>query len=226
MIFRDREDAGRRLAKLLGGYAKQEMCLVLGVPRGGVVVAFEIAMDLHLPLDIFLSKKLGVPGREELAFGAIAADGERFLDRQLVRSAGISEDQIESISEEAIKKLRAREVRYRGARARPVLEDKTVILVDDGIATGASIYASVCALRLMKPRKLVVAVPVAPNSSCDWLAPLTDEFVCLLSPDSFYAVGQFYRNFDQVEDETVVDLLGRAGDQHADQHTDAGSGSE
>ncbi|HWZ52069.1 MAG TPA: phosphoribosyltransferase, partial [Granulicella sp.] len=210
MIFKDRVDAGRRLAEHLGEFADRPDVTVLGIPRGGVVVAFEIATSLHVALDIFLSRKLGVPGQEELAFGAIAAGDGRFLDEQIIESAGISPAQIDRITAEVRETLNRRAAQYRGDRAPPEIPGRTILLVDDGIATGASIYAAVQALRPMHPAKLVVAVPVAPASTCAWLRNLVDQLVCLYAPVEFHAVGQFYVNFHQVEDEEVVDLLRRA----------------
>jgi putative phosphoribosyl transferase len=209
MIFLDREDAGQQLAKQLETYADAEDVVVLGIPRGGVPVAFEIAHVLHLPLDIFLSRKLGVPGQEELAFGAIAARDGRFLDERIIDATGISDEQIEQITQATKAKLEERAVLYRGERPPLCVEGKTVILVDDGIATGASIYAAIGALRPMKPKKLVVAAPVAPMSTIDWLRSAADHFVVLYAPEHFYAVGRFYERFSQVSDERVVDLLRR-----------------
>jgi putative phosphoribosyl transferase len=210
MIFKDREDAGRQLANRLSTYANRDDVIVLGIPRGGVPVAFEVAQALNLPMDIFLSRKLGVPGREELAFGAIAAGDGRFLDREVIRALGISEPQIERITEKAKETLKQRAELYRGNRGPLKVEDRTVILVDDGIATGASIYAAINALQQMKPAKLVIAVPVAPPNTCNWLRAVVDQVVCISEPEQFYAVGQFYRAFSQVADEEVVDLLQRA----------------
>jgi putative phosphoribosyl transferase len=210
MIFKNREDAGRQLAKQLGEYANREDVTVLGIPRGGVTVAFEVAQALHAPLDIFLSRKLGVPGHEELAFGAIAAGDGRYLDEQVIRAAGISEQQIERITQQVKETLQQRAVLYRGSRPPLQLAGRTVILVDDGIATGASVYAAINALRQMKPGKLVVAVPVAPASTCAWLRTLVDQLICLDEPEKFYAVGQFYESFTQVADEEVKELLRRA----------------
>ncbi len=210
MIFKDREDAGRQLAKRLDDYADREDVTVLGIPRGGVSVAFEVAKALDVPLDIFLSRKLGVPGHEELAFGAIAAGNGRYLDEQVIKAAGITEQQIERITEEVKKVLQDRAVLYRGNLPPLQVAGRTVILVDDGIATGASIYAAINALQQMKPAKLVVAVPVAPASTCAWLKNLVDQLVCLYAPEQFYAVGQFYEDFSQVADEEVKDLLRRS----------------
>jgi putative phosphoribosyl transferase len=209
MIFEDRADAGRRLAEQLKGFADRTDVLVLGIPRGGVVVAFEIAMALHRPLDIFLSRKLGVPGQEELAFGAVADGDGRFLDARLIRAEGISEEQIERITAEVRETLHRRATQYRGDRSAPKLEGQTVLLVDDGIATGASVYAAIRALRQMRLAALVLAVPVAPASSCAWLRREVDQLVCLYAPADFHAVGQFYGNFMQVEDDAVMELLRR-----------------
>jgi len=214
MIFKDRQDAGRQLAKRLMKYAVLGDLTVLGIPRGGVPVAFEIAAALRAPLDIFLSRKLGVPGQEELAFGAVAAGAGRFLDHEIIQAAGISAEQIERITQATRAKLNERARLYRGDQPPISIEGRTVILVDDGIATGASAYAAIQALREMKPKKLVVAVPVAPVSTCNWLRsslrPNTDELVVAHTPAYFYAVGQFYNHFSQTTDEEVVLLLRRA----------------
>jgi putative phosphoribosyl transferase len=211
MIFEDREDAGRRLAKELGEFANRKDVLVLGIPRGGVTVAFEIAQALQLPLDVFLSHKLGVPGQEELAFGAIAAGDGRYLEQRVIRAEGISPEQIERVTIEVKRMLDQRAVLYRGDRPRLQVGERTVVLVDDGIATGASMFAAVSALREMKPAMLLVAAPVAPASTCAWLRRMVDRLVCLYEPQDFYAVGQFYRNFSQVTDQEVIHLLRRAG---------------
>jgi putative phosphoribosyl transferase len=210
MIFENREDAGRQLAKRLEHYANRPNVIVLGIPRGGVSVAFEVASALHVPLDVFLSRKLGVPGHGELAFGAISAGDGRYLDDGIIRAAGISPEQIERVTAEVRQELDRRAVLYRGNRPPLQVAGRTVILVDDGIATGASVYAAIQALRQMKPVMLVLAVPVAPPSTCAWLKTQVDEMVCLDMPDPFYAVGAFYRDFAQVEDQEVIDLLQRA----------------
>jgi len=214
MIFRDRQDAGRQLANQLTSYTDRDDVTVLGIPRGGLSVAFEIAKALNAPLDIFLSRKLGVPGQEELAFGAIAAGGGRFLDKATIRATGVSDQQIETISRAVEETLQQRASLYRGNRPPPNVQGRTVVLVDDGIATGASMYAAISALQQMQPGKLIVAVPVAPASTVHWLSRLVDEFVCLDTPEEFYAVGQFYDNFMQVEDHEVIDLLQRAEKSH------------
>jgi putative phosphoribosyl transferase len=212
MVFSNREDAGRQLANQLTAYSNLENVVVLGLPRGGVPVAFEVASRLHVSLDIFLSGKLGVPGHQELAFGAVALDDGRFLDQEIIRMAGISEEQIEHITRLTRDKLGQRAALYRGGRAPLPVAGKIVILVDDGIATGASIYAAIWALRQMKPKKLVVAVPVAPSSTCEWLRQLVDELVVTYVPNQFYAVGQFYDHFSQVSDTEVISLLRQADD--------------
>ena len=210
MKFRDRVDAGRQLATRLDSYADREDVVVLGIPRGGVSVAFEVARALNAPLDIFLSRKLGVPGHEELAFGAIAANDGRYLDKRVIEAAGISEQQIERVTQNVKNTLQQRALLYRGNRPPLDVTGRIIILVDDGIATGASVYAAINALRQMKPAELVLAVPVAPASTCAWLRPEVDQLVCVHAPEEFYAVGQFYESFPQVEDVEVQDLLRRA----------------
>jgi len=208
-VFRDRQEGGRKLAERLHAYANREDVIVLGIPRGGVPVAFEVARALHAPLDIFLSRKLGVPGQEELAFGAIAMGGTRVLDREIIETVGISEEQIERITAKVKKELERRENLYRGARPPLRINGLTALLVDDGIATGSSMRAAIHALRQMKPARVVVAVPVAPQSTCSRLTNEVDELVCVDTPEDFYAIGQFYEDFSQVADEEVTALLRR-----------------
>jgi putative phosphoribosyl transferase len=210
MTFDNRADAGRQLAKRLEGYARQADVLVLGVPRGGVVVAFEVAVALGAPLDVFLSRKLGVPGQTELAFGAVSARGGRYLDEYILRTAAISTEQVEWITSEVRKELDRRAIVYRQGRSPLNVLGKTVLLVDDGVATGASVYAAIQALRQVLPARLVLAVPVAPAPAWEWLRTVVDEIVCLDLPERFVAVGEFYRDFAQVEDAEVVRLLERA----------------
>lgn len=210
MVFADRVDAGHRLAGKLGAYAKRKDVIVLGIPRGGVPVAFEIAKSLDAPLDVFLSRKLGVPGQEELAFGAVATGGVRVLDREIIDAVGLREKEIEQITEKVKKELERRERVYRGARLPLNLAGRTVLLIDDGIATGSSMRAAIRALRELKPASIVVAVPVAPLSTCNRLRMEVDELVCVHTPELFYAIGQFYEDFSQVTDEEVRDLLQRA----------------
>lgn len=210
MFFDDRRDAGRQLARRLSQYAGDPDIAVLGIPHGGVPVAFEVAQALHAPLDVFLSSKLGVPGNEELAFGALADNNGRILDQSIIRAAGISPEQIEQITESTQKELKEQAALYRNARPDLNLEGKTVILIDDGIATGSSIYAAVQALRQMNPRLLVIAVPVAPPSTCSWLRTRVDSLVVLYAPVHFQAVGEFYKDFSQISDREVIDLLERS----------------
>lgn len=206
-LFMNRADAGRKLAMQLHAYQDRQNTVVLGVPRGGVVVALEVARALNLPLDIFVSRKLGVPGREELAFGAIASGNVRVLDRDIIEGLEITEAQIERVTAAARSELERRELLYRGSRPPLTLEGQTVLLVDDGIATGSSILAAVRALRRLEPARLVVAVPVAPQAACKRLRREVDELVCTETPKFFYAIGQFYDDFSQVTDEQVAETL-------------------
>jgi putative phosphoribosyl transferase len=207
MVFLDRVEAGRALVKRLKAYENQRNVVVLGIPRGGVPVAFEVATQLHASLDVFIVRKLGVPGREELAFGAIASGGLRFLDTEIVEAVGISDVVIELITAKERQELERRERAYRGGRPSLTVEGQTGILVDDGIATGSSMQVAITALRQMKPIRLVVAVPVAPVSTCQRLRREVDDLICVHMPTSFYAIGEFYEDFSQVSDQTVTDLL-------------------
>ena len=209
MIFANRTEAGRSLAWRLEKYADRADVVVVGIPRGGVTVAFEVAEALHLPLDVFLLRKLGVPGHEELAFGAIASGGIRVLDRQMIRALSLPDSEIEIISAREQRELKRHEFAYRGDRLPLPIAGRTVIVVDDGIATGASLLAGIQALRQLRPCKIVVAVPVAPPATCERLAHEVDDFVCVVAPEPFHAVGLFYDDFSQVSDEEVVDLLKR-----------------
>jgi len=212
MVFQNRTEAGRKLAEHLHTYANRKDVIVLGIPRGGVPVAFEVAKALHAPLDLFLSRKLGAPGQEELAFGAIAAGGTRVLDWEIIEAIGISEEQIDQITAKVNKELERRANLYRGARPPLKVEGLTVLLVDDGIATGSSMRAAIHALRQMKPAWIVVAVPVAPLSTCNRLRREVDELICVYSPQDFYAIGQFYEDFSQTADEEVTELLRQAAE--------------
>ncbi len=210
MIFKNREDAGTQLAEKLQVYANREDVIVLGIPRGGVPIACKIAESLNAPFDVFLSRKLGVPGQEELAFGAIGPGGCRYLDQGTVQSVGISPDEIERVARKETKKLQEYSLLFRGDKPPLMLQGRTVLLVDDGIATGASMYASIAALRKMNPTKLIVAVPVAPCDTSKWLKKYVDDLICLHTARDFYAVGQFYEHFPQVTDDEVIHLLRRA----------------
>jgi putative phosphoribosyl transferase len=212
VLFEDREDAGRKLALALQPIQIPQPAIVLGIPRGGVVVAFQVACAFGLPLEILLSAKLRVPHIPELAFGAIVAGGGRFVDERTIRAMQLLPEEVDRIVEGAVAGLRIRAEAY-GVADRPLpVAGKTAILVDDGIATGASIYASLQSLRLLNPARLLVAAPVAPKETCDWLRTVADEVICVAEPEHFEAVGQFYRNFEQVTDETVLEIVGRCGE--------------
>jgi predicted phosphoribosyltransferase len=208
--FVDRRQAGRQLAEALSAYEGQEDVVVLGLPRGGVPVAFEVAEALQAPLDVFVVRKLGVPGNPELAMGAIASGGVRVLNQGVVRRMDISDDAIDRAAEEERQKLEERERIYRGARPDVDLEDKTVLLVDDGLATGATMRAAVNALREHDPQEIVVAVPTAPPETCSDFEDLADEVICVTTPTPFFGVGGAYRDFSQTTNEEVRDLLERA----------------
>jgi len=210
MIFTNRKEAGIELARLLTRYASRPDVIVLGVPRGGVPVAFEVAAALRAPLDIFVLRKLGVPGHEELAFGAIASRGIRILDSDVINGLGLSQLDIELVTAEEKQELQRRELTYRGGRPALDVQGFVVILVDDGIATGSSIRAAIRAIRQMNPARIVIATPVAPASTCNRLRSEVDELVCAETPEYFYGVGQFYEDFSQVSDEDVKELLDRA----------------
>jgi len=175
-----------------------------------VPVAYEIALQIHAPLDVFIVRKLGVPGQEELGFGAIASGGIRFLDDEIVKAVGISELEIELIAATEGQELARRERAYRGGRPRLKVEGQIVILVDDGIATGSSMRVAINALRQLKPAQIVVAIPVAPDSTCRRLRPEIEDLICLHMPESFYAIGEFYEDFSQVSDQEVTDALRRS----------------
>jgi putative phosphoribosyl transferase len=205
--FQDRTQAGLVLAAGLGKYAGRPDVVVLGLPRGGVPVAAEVAHALGLPLDVFVVRKLGVPGHEELAMGAIASGDTRVLNQEVLVSARMSERQVEEVTERERETLQQQEELYRGQRQAAQLAGRTVILVDDGLATGATMRAAIEALRRREVARVVVAVPVAPVQTCAALRPEVDEIVCPLSPDPFTAVGLWYGDFSPVGDERVRELL-------------------
>ncbi len=209
-IYRDRADAGRRLAELLIEYADRQDVLVLALPRGGVPVAFEIAKDLSAPLDVFVVRKLGVPGQPELAMGAIASGGVRVLNRDVVRALRISEHTIESVAESERDELARRETVYRGERAPLEIEGRTIILVDDGLATGATMKAAVEAVREQHPKEVIVAVPTASPDVVAAFRRIADNVVCAATPTPFHAVGASYERFDQTTDKEVQDYMARA----------------
>lgn len=207
MLFHDREDAGRRLAKLLAEYANHSDIIVLGLPRGGVPVAYAVAQELRVPLDVFLVRKLGTPGQEELALGAIASGGIQVLNRRIIDELGITDSTIREIVRREETELARREVAFRGDHAPLDLSEKTVILVDDGLATGSTMRAAARAIRQAGARKLVIAVPVGAQAVCELMRAEADEVVCAYMPDNFFAVGQSYVNFEQTTDEQVRELL-------------------
>lgn len=206
-VFRDRREAGRTLAGLLDHHRGRPDLVVLGLPRGGVPVAYEVARALQAPLDVFLVRKLRVPGRPELAMGAIASGGVTVVNDAVVRGLEITPDVLQRAAEQERRELLHRELAYRDGRAMPELAGRTVVLVDDGIATGSTMRAAIRALRQHEPRWLVVAVPVAPTSTCQDLLTIADEVVCTTSPSRFVAVGASYRDFGQTPDEEVGVLL-------------------
>ena len=208
--FRNRRDAGRRLAQHLLVYADCRDVIVLALPRGGVPVAFEVAQALGVPLDVFVVRKLGLPWQEELAIGALASGGVRVLDLDLIRAAGVTENDLQRITRVEQSELDRRERLYRDDRPFPDLTGKTVILVDDGLATGATMKAAVTALRQEGPSRVVVAAPVAARETCESLRQVADDIVCATTPEPFRAVGLWYDDFSQVTDEEVRRLLEQA----------------
>jgi putative phosphoribosyl transferase len=215
MYFQDRRDAGRQLATLLTAYQNRPATLVLGLPRGGVPVAAEVADALQLPLDICLVRKLGVPGEEELAMGAIASGGAQVLNEDIIQSLRISEARIQQVIEQQQAILRHRERAYRGDRRYPSLAGQTIILIDDGIATGASMRAAIASLQQLDIATLIVAVPVAPLGARARLGVGVDEFYCLEESAQFGGVGQFYARFPQLADQEVIDILARHANRNA-----------
>ena len=208
--YRDRTDAGRVLAAELSGYANRTDVIVLALPRGGVPVAFEVAAALRAPLDVFIVRKLGVPGHEEYAMGAIATGGVRVLDADVIRAARVTRVQLEAIAALEQRELERRERQYRGDRPPLDVAGRIVILVDDGLATGSTMRAAAAALRRQEPARIVVAVPVSAPQTCDEYRMGVDEVVCAVTPEPFRAVGLWYRDFSQTTDEEVRDLLARA----------------
>lgn len=209
-VFRDRRDAGRALGVKLGSYAHRRDAVVLGIPRGGVPVAFEVAAALDAPLDVFLVRKLGAPRQEELAMGAIASGGVRTLNPSVIESMRISPEEIERVAKREEKELRRRELSYREKRPPLDLDGRIAILVDDGLATGSSMRAAVGAVRKLRPARIVVAVPVAPPTTAREMRWIVDDLVCVATPEPFYSVGRFYESFDQTTDAEVRELLRRS----------------
>jgi predicted phosphoribosyltransferase len=218
-FFQDRREAGELLAKKLARYGNRPDVVVLALPRGGVPVAYEVAKVLHVPLDVFLVRKLGVPGYEELAMGAIASGGVRVLNEQVVNALKIPKNVIDAVASWEREELDRRERVYRDDRPPPEVHGKTVILVDDGLATGATMQAAVRALRQQKPARIIVAVPTAAPETCEQLKREADEVICAITPEPFYAVGLWYENFSQTTDDDVRELLAQAPHEHAaEQH--------
>jgi predicted phosphoribosyltransferase len=208
--FADRREAGRLLAEELRPYAKRPGLLVLGLPRGGVPVAYEVARALDAPLDVFVVRKLGVPGYEEVAMGAIATGGARVLSRDTIGHLGIPMSTVEDVTALELRELERRERAYRGARPPPDIRGRTVIVVDDGLATGATMHAAVQSVRKQKPAHLIVAAPVGAREACESFAPVVDEVVCPWQPEPFGAVGLYYQNFAQTSDAEVQGILTRS----------------
>lgn len=208
--FANRTEAGRLLAEKLIKYADRDDVIVLGLPRGGVPVAYEVAKRLGAPLDVFIARKLGVPGFEELAAGAIASGGVRVLNEDVMRAIPHADEAIEAVTARETAELERREHEYRDGRPAPELRDRVVILIDDGLATGATMRAAVKALRQSCAKKIVVAVPVGPPDTCREIEQDADETICLSTPEFFQAVGQYYEDFSQTSDNDVRELLSSA----------------
>jgi len=209
--FSDRAEAGRELAKaLLSRLGPHENIIVLALPRGGVPVGYEVAQALGAPLDVFLVRKLGFPGHEEFAMGAIASGGTRVLNEEVFSDYPVPTHLVDAAVKREKVELERREKSYRGSRPHPDLRNKTLVVIDDGLATGSTMRAAVRALRQMNPRAIVVAVPVAARETCNELRAEVDDIICLRTPEPFQAVGLWYENFDQTSDEDVHELLDRA----------------
>ena len=211
--FSDRRDAGRVLAQELTAYAGRSDVIVLALPRGGVPVAYEVALALNAPLDIFVVRKLGLPGHDELAIGAIAFGGVRVLNEDIIHALNIPEAMINRVAQQELQELGRREQLYRGDRPMLDVQDKTVILIDDGLATGASMRAAVSGVRTQHPARIVIAVPTAAPETCNAFEFEVDEIVCAMTPEPFFGVGKWYENFSQITDEEVHTLLEEASRQ-------------
>jgi len=205
--FKDRKDAGRILADKLSKYTNHPNAVVLALPRGGVPVAYEVAQELGLPLDVLIVRKLGVPNHEELAMGAIASGGIRFLNRSVIESLRILPETLEAVEQREALELMRRESIYRGNRSPIQVEGRIVILIDDGIATGSTMRVAIQLLRAQHVQKIIVATPAAPPSAKWEIEPLVDEFIAVVLPPDFYGVGQFYEDFAQMDDDTIYELV-------------------
>ena len=210
MRFRNRSEAGQLLARALEQYKNRPDVLVLALPRGGVPVGYQVAKALNAPLDVFIVRKLGVPGHEELAMGAIATGGVRVLSEPVIEQLNIPPPVIDRVARREEEEIRRREYLYRGNNPPPNIQDKIVILVDDGLATGSTMKAAISALRRQNPKKIVVAVPTAPADTCEDLKREADEVICAATPEPFYAVGLWYEDFAQTTDDEVKELIRRA----------------
>lgn len=226
MRFVDRRHAGRVLAGMLEAYRGRRDVVVLGLPRGGVPVAYEVARALGAPLDVYVVRKLGVPGHEELAMGSIASGGVRVLNENVTWRLGIDQEVLDRVTAREQRELERRERDYRCGRPLPDLSGRTVILVDDGLATGSTMRAAVRAVRKLGPRAIVVAVPVAPPETCEELAAEVEEIVCAYTPEIFFAVGSWYEVFDQTSDEEVRRLLELAAEERRIAEAESGRSSE
>jgi predicted phosphoribosyltransferase len=214
MLFQDRSDAGRQLASKVREYANLPDVLVLALPRGGVPVAFEVAQELDAPLDVYLVRKLGLPGHPELAMGAIASGGVRVLNEDVVQGLLVPGELIDEIASQEEEELKRREQLYRDGRPALEVRGRTILLIDDGLATGSTMRAAVAALRQLKPTRIIVAVPVAAEETCGALCDEVDAIACVQTPHPFYAVGVWYENFAQTTDDEVRALLARAAGEH------------
>jgi predicted phosphoribosyltransferase len=210
MGFRDRRDAGKRLAELLMAYKGRNDVHVLALPRGGIPVGYEISKALEVPMDVFLVRKLGVPGHEELAMGAIAEGGFVYTNENVIHALNVAEPVIHTVMRREQEELERRVRQYRGNEPLPNIRDQIILLVDDGLATGASMLVAARAIREMEPMRLVVAIPVAPPESCEMLQREADEVICALTPTFFTSVGSWYEDFTQTTDEEVEELLSMA----------------
>ena len=206
-VFADRREAGRELGRLLTRAVKPGEAIVLALPRGGVPVGYEIARALDIPLDVFLVRKLGTPGHPELAMGAIASGGIRVLNDEVVQALNIPQQQIDAVAAQEQHELERRDAAYRQGRSLPELTNRTVILVDDGLATGSTMKAAVQAVKQQSPKRIIVAVPVGALDTCRVLGDMADEVICARTPQPFSAVGQWYRDFSQTSDDEVMSLL-------------------